>query len=243
MLRGDMPSLNTLVRRAGATSRPDDGLPAIARIRKELEALERHHVATAIVQGWSWSRVAEALGVSKQAAHKKHAAAVKALTADETSSIGGATVTVTGQARASVGFAREEARLAGSEIVGTEHLLLGLIRAATPPVTTVLDAAGVSLRSARMALQPTRIDEEGDAAAGARKTARAAARTGVSPLARSCLEQSLREAVQRGDRHLGIEHLLLALLAREDGGATRTLEALGASPARLKRELEPLIRG
>ena len=48
-------------------------------------------------------------------------------------------------------------------------------------------------------------------------------------------------AVRRGDRHLGVEHLLLALLSRTEGGATRTLEELGASPVRLRRELEPLL--
>ena len=63
----------------------------------------------------------------------------------------------------------------------------------------------------------------------------------LSTLVRACLEQSLREAVERGDRHLGLEHLLLALLARPEGGATRTLEELEVSPARLRRELEPLI--
>jgi hypothetical protein len=236
-----MASLTTLVRRAGAESRPDDGLPAIARIRKELDALERHHVATAIVQGWSWSRVAKSLGVSKQAAHRKHSEAVRALTADDSSSIGGATVMVTGQARAAVGFAREEARMAGSEIVATEHLLLGLMRASTPPVSTVLEAAGVTLAAARISLQPTLVEEDSNVASGARDTATAAARTGVSPLARACLEESLREAVRRGDRHLGVEHLLLSLLDRPEGGATRTREQRDASPARLRRELEPLL--
>jgi ATP-dependent Clp protease ATP-binding subunit ClpA len=236
-----VPSLSTLVRRAGAASRPDDGLPAIATLRKELEALERHHVATAIVQGWSWSRVARALGVSKQAAHKKHADAVRVLTEDEHGPTGNATVVVTGQARACVGFAREEARLAGSEVVGTEHLLLGLLRAATGTVTTVLQASGVTLGAARSVLQPTLAGEDAKVAAGGRGTAAAAARTGVSPLARACLEESLREAVGRGDRHLGVEHQLLALLSRTEGGATRTLEELGASPVRLRRELEPLL--
>ncbi|MFL5884327.1 MAG: Clp protease N-terminal domain-containing protein [Thermoleophilaceae bacterium] len=236
-----MPSLATLVRRAGRGSRPDDGLPSVAAIRKELDALERHHVATAITQGWSWSRVARALGVSKQAAHRKHAAAVQALMADDPASVGGGMVMVTGQARAAVGFARDEARLAGTKIVGSEHLLLGVIRAATGPVATALTAAGVTLAAARSCLQPTLAGEDRKVAAGARDTARAARRTGVSPLARACLEQSLREAVERGDRHLGLEHLLLSLLARPEGGATRTLEELQVSPARLGRELEPLI--
>jgi hypothetical protein len=236
-----MPSLSTLVRRVARTNHPDAGLPAIATLRMELEALERHHVATAIVQGWSWSRVAKALGVSKQAAHKKHAATVRALTADTSSEMGGDTVMVTGQARAAVGFAREEARMAGHDVVGTEHILLGLLRAATGGLATALDAAGVTLAAARTDLQSTMAEEDTAVASGAEGTASAAARTGVSPLARACLEQSLRETVRRGDRHLGIEHLLLALLGRPEGGATRTLESLGVPPARLRREIEPLL--
>jgi|SRR4051812_17130998 ATP-dependent Clp protease ATP-binding subunit ClpA len=236
-----MASLSSLVRRAGRASRPDEGLPAIATLRKELDALERHHVATAIVQDWSWSEVAKALGVSKQAAHKKHAEAVRTLTGDDATYLGGETVVVTAQARAAVGFAREEARVAGSEVVGAEHLLLGALRAEKGPIATALEATGVTLPTARRSLQPTPPEVEADIAAGAADTASAAARTGVAPLARACLERSLREAVRRGDRHLGVEHLLLSLLGEPDGGAARTLEALGVSATQLRRELEPLI--
>lgn len=236
-----MASLSSLIRRAGRASRPEEGLPAIATLRRELDALERHHVATAFVQGWSWSEVAKTLGVSKQAAHKKHAEAVRALTADDATYVGGETVVVTGQARAAVGFGREEARAAGSEVVGAEHLLLGVLRAASGPIATALRTSGVSLNAARRRLQATPAEVEAEIATGAADTAAAAGRTGVTPFARACLERSLREAVRRGDRHLGVEHLLLALLGEPDGGAAQTLEELGVSPTQLRRELEPVI--
>ncbi len=52
---------------------PQRGLAAITELRRLLEELESRHVANAIREGLSWSRVAEHLAVSKQAAHKKHA--------------------------------------------------------------------------------------------------------------------------------------------------------------------------
>jgi ATP-dependent Clp protease ATP-binding subunit ClpA len=43
---------------------------------------------------------------------------------------------------------------------------------------------------------------------------------------------------RRNDRHLGVDHLLLALVSREDGGAARTLARLGTSSAAVRRRLE-----
>jgi len=53
---------------------PEEALAAVVALRHMAEQLERQAVKEAIAQGWSWSKVAEALGVSKQAAHKRHAA-------------------------------------------------------------------------------------------------------------------------------------------------------------------------
>lgn len=53
---------------------PEEALAAVVALRRMAEQLERKAVKAAIAQGWSWSQVAEALGVSKQAAHKRHAA-------------------------------------------------------------------------------------------------------------------------------------------------------------------------
>ena len=46
-------------------------------LRRMLEALEAAQVENAIVAGWSWARIAEVLGVSKQAVHKKHARRIR----------------------------------------------------------------------------------------------------------------------------------------------------------------------
>ena len=51
---------------------PAIGLRAVASLRALLESLEALQVGNAREQGWSWQQIAEVLGVSKQAVHKKH---------------------------------------------------------------------------------------------------------------------------------------------------------------------------
>ncbi len=236
-----MASLSMLMRSAGRASNPEKGLAAVAALRHELEALERHHVATAVAQGWSWSRVAEGLGVSKQAAHKKHARMARALTStDPREAVPGTDrVAVTAEARQAVRCGRDEARAVGMTTVGTEHLLLGVLRAGPNSAPArALAEEGVTLDGARACLAPTLTEEDQAVSATSRDTAEAARATGVSPLARACLEASLREAVRRNDRHLGLDHLLLALVSRSDGGAARTLEALGTSTDAVRARLE-----
>ncbi len=57
---------------------PREGLEAVVALRRMLEALEVAQVENAYLAGWSWARIAEVLGVSKQAVHKKHAKRIKA---------------------------------------------------------------------------------------------------------------------------------------------------------------------
>jgi transcriptional regulator with GAF, ATPase, and Fis domain len=52
---------------------PAEALAAVVALRRLAEQLERAAVARAVEQGWTWAQVAEALGVTRQAAHKKHA--------------------------------------------------------------------------------------------------------------------------------------------------------------------------
>jgi DNA-directed RNA polymerase specialized sigma24 family protein len=57
---------------ATASKDPAVGLAAVASLRTLLESLEALQVDNARTRGWSWQQIAEALGVSKQAVHKKH---------------------------------------------------------------------------------------------------------------------------------------------------------------------------
>lgn len=58
---------------AAAGSDPGTGLAAVAALRALLEELEAVHVSSARAQGWSWEQIADALGVRRQSAHRKHA--------------------------------------------------------------------------------------------------------------------------------------------------------------------------
>ena len=51
---------------------PADGLRAASLLRKLAEQIESRHVRAARVAGWSWQEIGDALGVSRQAVHKKH---------------------------------------------------------------------------------------------------------------------------------------------------------------------------
>ncbi len=64
--------------RVGGPGDPRAGLEAVVALRRTLEALEAAQVENAFVAGWSWARIAEVLGVSRQAVHKKHAARIRA---------------------------------------------------------------------------------------------------------------------------------------------------------------------
>jgi hypothetical protein len=59
---------------AGAvdSTEPQVGLAAVASLRTLVERLEALHVANARERGWSWKDIGAALGVSKQAVHRKH---------------------------------------------------------------------------------------------------------------------------------------------------------------------------
>ena len=52
-------------------SDPEKALAAVVALRVTADQLELSAVAAALKQGWSWTQIAEALGVSKQAAHKR----------------------------------------------------------------------------------------------------------------------------------------------------------------------------
>ncbi|MEA2717337.1 MAG: hypothetical protein QOI56_1466 [Actinomycetota bacterium] len=67
-----MSEATKLAAEAGSRD-PVVGLRAVAALRRLLETLENLQVGNARDQGWSWQQIATALGVSRQAVHKKHA--------------------------------------------------------------------------------------------------------------------------------------------------------------------------
>jgi Clp amino terminal domain, pathogenicity island component len=224
--------IGDLVRRAVSPADPDDALRAITTLRGELDRLERDAVACARVAGSSWSAIADALSITRQAAQKRHRGATPTRDAAPEPM---RTVLVTAPARMAVRLGRQEARAMGSDLVGTEHLLLGVLRSGSHQAAKVLNDLGVSLDDARAAAQPTLVDGKGHA--------EPAGKDGISAYARSVLEQSLREAIARGEAYIGVEHLLLALLREDIGGAARTLAELGIDPDVVRERLASAPNG
>jgi DNA-binding NarL/FixJ family response regulator len=56
-----------------APESPADGLAAVVALRRLADRLEQAQVERALADGWTWAQIAEALGVTRQAVHKKHA--------------------------------------------------------------------------------------------------------------------------------------------------------------------------
>ena len=234
-----------LSRRIDDPGDPGEALEAIVAIRRRLDDLEARHVDAALRSSWSWSRIAAALEVSKQAAHRKHSRRRRTEVATSDSSASPAEpapgprrqLTITGEARRVVEYAREEARSVGAAGVGPEHLLLGLLRSPRGKAAGALAAAGVALEPARAQVDAL-ASEEGRVIAGESPGAR---RPPVLPEARQVFEQALREAVARGDAHLGVEHMLLALVSAERGGAEAVLARLGVGRTAVLKSLRDVL--
>jgi hypothetical protein len=205
---GTTLSLADLLREANDLRRPARSLRAIAALRERLDELEEFHVEHVIELGWSWGQVAAALGVSRQAAHKRYARRLKR-------GFASARVTVTADARRAVQRARAEAAGHGHRSVGPAHLLLALLHGDAGSASELLHEAGGSREKLAASLP-----------APSRRPARSLPE--VSADLRRLFERSLTEALDRGSDRLDALHLLVALACSKSGPAARALEAAGA---------------
>jgi ATP-dependent Clp protease ATP-binding subunit ClpA len=207
---------------------PETALRALTALRQELDATEPEIVRRALQAGASWSQVARALGVTKQAAHRKYRHLFDQAWASDESR-----VLVSPEARRSIEFARQEAKRLAQPAVGTEHILLGVLHCEGSYAVGALHAEGVTLDAARGCLQTTM-----PGVPPSEQSRPADQRASVSAHARRILEASKREAVRRGDASIAVEHLLLALLSDSRNGAVQTIEQLRTTPTRIRRQLD-----
>jgi Clp amino terminal domain, pathogenicity island component len=211
--------VETLARRATRTLDPEAGLKALTALRQRLDELEMLQVSNAVESGLSWSEIARALGISRQAAHKRYSGRK----GHSRASGRPRRMLVTAEARHAVKFAREEAHALGAGVIGTEHILLGILRCERSHATWALRALGARLEDARAAAEPTVAPREMPPAVD---EPRHPAWRGMSPHVRDVLERSLEEALKRGEGYIGVEHLLLAVLRDDHGGAAQTLRRM-----------------
>ncbi|HSK92227.1 MAG TPA: Clp protease N-terminal domain-containing protein [Euzebyales bacterium] len=163
----------------------------------------------------------------------------------------------TRDARVAVTAAVTESERRGERHVGTDHLLLGVITAGGPVTSAALAAAGMDLQAARRvwdeadltALAAIGVDVHrlpGPSGTAQRPRLRWLGRSAHRPFtggAKRALEGALREALAREDRHIGSEHLLLALADRPAPDPARhLLTALDVEPADLRTDLERRLR-
>ncbi len=135
--------------------------------------------------------------------------------------------------------AQGEARSMGSRYIGTQHLLLGLLRAegsvAQKALTTLdLTVEDGRSRAGRML---------GDGAGREGRDPSPEGQLPFTPRTKQVLVQAQLEARWlEHDKHLGPEHLLLGLAGEYEGGAAQILNARGATPGKVRRELMRRIR-
>ncbi|MGI9096110.1 MAG: ATP-dependent Clp protease ATP-binding subunit [Candidatus Limnocylindrus sp.] len=133
----------------------------------------------------------------------------------------------TDRARKVLTLAQDEAQRFNHNYIGTEHLLLGLVREGEGVAAKVLDNLSVELAKVRQAV-------EFIIGRGERPVV---GDIGLTPRAKKVIELAIDEARRLGHNYIGTEHLLLGLVREEGGIASSTLESLGVSLEKVRHEV------
>jgi plasmid stability protein len=138
----------------------------------------------------------------------------------------------TPRARQAVAAAQEQARAAGHRDVDTGHLLLGVLLQEEAPVVGCLHELGVTLESARAALELAR----------PRQAEEAPAQIPFQPGAKKALELALRQSLELGHTAIGCEHLVLGIVGEGEGPGSAILREAEPDEPVLRRRLLPVMR-
>ncbi|MDX6394151.1 MAG: ATP-dependent Clp protease ATP-binding subunit ClpC [Streptosporangiaceae bacterium] len=138
---------------------------------------------------------------------------------------------MTARAREVIIAAQDEARALHHNYIGTEHILLGLVKDGDGVAGRALDALGISLDAVRQ--QVLEIIGEGRQAP--------AGHIPFTPRGKKVLDLALREAMQLDHLYIGTEHILLGLVKEGDGVAFQILTRLGADHARVREQVLGLL--
>ncbi|MFA5090750.1 MAG: ATP-dependent Clp protease ATP-binding subunit [Candidatus Omnitrophota bacterium] len=138
----------------------------------------------------------------------------------------------TERARKVIILAKEEARRFNHDYIGTEHILLGLIREGEGVAATVLQKVGVSLEKIRLEIE--KLVQPGPAT-------QIIGDIPFTPRAKKALELAAEEARSLGHNYIGTEHLLLGLIREGEGMASQVLLNLGLDLTTVRNEVMELL--
>jgi hypothetical protein len=139
----------------------------------------------------------------------------------------------TDRGRRVVELAQEETKRLNHTYIGTEHILLGLLREGDGVAATALESLGISLDVVRQQVEEL-IGRGEQAPSG---------HIPFTPRAKKVLEFSLRESQQLGHNYIGTEHILLGLIREGDGVAAQVLVSLGADLNGVRQQVIQLLQG
>src|SRR3954465_1792374 len=139
----------------------------------------------------------------------------------------------TERARQVVVLAQDEARALKHNYIGTEHILLGLLREEEGLAARVLDSLDITVEEVRA--QVARIVGQGDEVT--------TGQIPFTPRAKKVLELALREALSLGHNYIGTEHILLGLVRENEGVAARILLDFDADAEKIRNEIIRMLSG
>ncbi|MCW2921168.1 MAG: putative ATP-dependent Clp protease ATP-binding subunit [Thermoleophilia bacterium] len=139
----------------------------------------------------------------------------------------------TERARQVVVLAQDEARALKHNYIGTEQILLGLLREEDGLADRVLDSLDITVEEVRQ--QVARIVGQGDEATSGQIP--------FTPRAKKVLELALREALSLGHNYIGTEHILLGLVRENEGVAARILLDFDADAEKIRNEIIRMLSG
>src|SRR6478752_6071807 len=128
-------------------------------------------------------------------------------------------------------LAQEEAQRFNHNYIGTEHLLLGLVREGEGIAAKVLSNLGVELNKVRSAVEF--IMGQGDRMV--------VGEIGLTPRAKKVIELAVDEARRLGHHYIGTEHLLLGLVREGEGIAAGVLESLGVNLEKVRQQVMQVV--
>ncbi|MGI8460964.1 MAG: ATP-dependent Clp protease ATP-binding subunit [Solirubrobacterales bacterium] len=139
----------------------------------------------------------------------------------------------TERARQVVVLAPEEARTLQHNYIGTEHILLGLLREEEGLAARVLESLDITVE--RVRAQVVRIVGSGEEVTSGQIP--------FTPRAKKVLELALREALSLGHNYIGTEHILLGLVRENEGVAARILLDFDADSEKIRNEVIRMLSG